>query len=90
MRQASRKLCTEFGSIATTCKTPRTGAEVKRWGIPRTITRAIRLGEAVRVVRRRAAFIQARPRAALGADRSCCLERLHRIRLQHHTPIQGF
>jgi uncharacterized protein len=47
MERASRKLCTEFGSIAATCKAPRTGAEVKRWGISGTTSQAIRLGEAV-------------------------------------------
>ena len=52
MERASRKLCTEFGSIAATCKAPRTGAEVKRWGIQGTTSQAIRLGEAVRNARR--------------------------------------
>jgi hypothetical protein len=47
MERASRKLCTEFGSLAATCKAPRTGAEVKRWGISGTTSQAIRLGEAV-------------------------------------------
>lgn len=53
MERASRKLCTEFGSIAATCKAPRTGADVKRWGIQGTTTQAIRLGEAVHNARRR-------------------------------------
>jgi uncharacterized protein len=52
MERASRKLCTEFGSIAATCKAPRTGAEVKRWGIKGTTSQAIRLGQAVRNARR--------------------------------------
>jgi DUF917 family protein len=47
MERASRKVCTEFGSIAATCKAPRTGAEVKKWGIPRTTSKAIKLGRAV-------------------------------------------
>lgn len=47
MERTSRKVCTEFGSIAATCKAPRTGAEVKRWGIPYTTTKAIRLGQIV-------------------------------------------
>jgi DUF917 family protein len=47
MERTSRKVCVEFGSIASTCKAPRTGAEVKRWGIPHTTTKAIRLGHAV-------------------------------------------
>ncbi len=33
MERASRKICVEMGSIASTCKAPRTGAEVKEWGI---------------------------------------------------------
>src|ERR1019366_1544528 len=45
--------CTEFGSIAATCKAPRTGAEVKKWGIPRTTTKAINLGHAVNEANRR-------------------------------------
>jgi hypothetical protein len=53
MERASRKLCTEFGSIAATCKAPRTGAEVKRWGIRNTTTQAIRLGQAVHAARHR-------------------------------------
>jgi DUF917 family protein len=47
MERTSRKICTEFGSTAATCKAPRTGAEVKRWGIHGTTSKAIRLGEAV-------------------------------------------
>ncbi|MBV8848535.1 MAG: DUF917 domain-containing protein [Methylobacteriaceae bacterium] len=47
MERASRKVCVEYGSIAATCKAPRTGAEVKRWGIPGTTSKAIRLGRAV-------------------------------------------
>ena len=52
MERVSRKICTEYGSIASTCKAPRTGAEVKRWGIPHTTTKAIRIGEAVREAQR--------------------------------------
>lgn len=52
MERASRKLCTEFGSIAATCKAPRTGAEVKQWGIQGTTSQAIRLGQAVQAARR--------------------------------------
>ncbi len=53
MERTSRKVCTEFGSIAATCKAPRTGAEVKRWGIPYTTTKAINLGKAVMDANRR-------------------------------------
>ena len=48
MERLSRKMCVEVGSIAATCKAPRTGAEVKRWGIRHTTTKAIALGEAIR------------------------------------------
>ena len=48
MERLSRKMCVEVGSIAATCKAPRTGAEVKRWGILRTTTQAIALGQAIR------------------------------------------
>jgi len=53
MERVSRKVCTEFGSIASTCKAPRTGAEVRRWGIPRTTSKAIALGHAVAEANRR-------------------------------------
>jgi DUF917 family protein len=53
MERTSRKICTEFGSIANTCKAPRTGAEVKAWGIHGSTSKAIRLGRAVREARRR-------------------------------------
>ena len=53
MERVSRKVCTEFGSIAATCKAPRTGAEVKKWGIPETTSKAIRLGRAVAEANRR-------------------------------------
>ncbi len=52
MERVSRKVCTEFGSIAATCKAPRTGAEVKRWAIWRTTSKAIALGQAVLKARR--------------------------------------
>ncbi len=53
MERTSRKICAEFGSIANTCKAPRTGAEVKAWGIHGSTSKAIRLGRAVREARRR-------------------------------------
>jgi DUF917 family protein len=53
MERTSRKVCTEFGSVASTCKAPRRGHEVKRWGIPGTTSKAIRLGEAVMAANRR-------------------------------------
>ena len=52
MERLSRKACVEVGSIASTCKAPRTGREVKDWGILYTQTQAIRLGQAVQAARR--------------------------------------
>jgi uncharacterized protein len=53
MERASRKICVEMGSIAATCKAPRTGAEVKEWGIPFTVSKAIGIGRRVREANRR-------------------------------------
>lgn len=52
MERASRKICTEMGSIASTCKAPRTGAEIKEWGIHFTTSRAIAIGRRVREAQR--------------------------------------
>ena len=40
-------------SVAATCQPPRTGAEVKKWGIHGTTTKAIAIGHAVREAQRR-------------------------------------
>jgi DUF917 family protein len=53
MERISRKVCTEVGSIAATCKAPRTGLEVKEWGILHTVTQATSLGRAVLEARER-------------------------------------
>src|SRR4029078_11680373 len=53
MERASRKVCVEMGSIASTCKAPRTGAEIKQWGIHFTVTKAIGIGSRVREATRR-------------------------------------
>src|SRR6266567_5101030 len=53
MERTSRKICTEFGSVAATCKAPRRGAEVKRWAVHGTTTKAIGLGRAVMEANRR-------------------------------------
>jgi len=53
MERVSRKICVEFGSIASTCKAPRTGREVKDWGIHFTVSKAIGLGRRVRDAQRR-------------------------------------
>ncbi len=44
MERISRKIGTEVGSTAATCKAPRTGREVKEWGdFTTTITKATEL-----------------------------------------------
>src|SRR5690349_3401159 len=52
MERASRKICVEMGSIASTCKAPRTGAEIKEWGIHLTVSKAIGIGRRVREAQR--------------------------------------
>ncbi|WP_340149951.1 DUF917 domain-containing protein [uncultured Sneathiella sp.] len=47
MERISRKICTEMGSTASTCKAPRSGEEVKKYGVLHTTTKAISLGRAV-------------------------------------------
>lgn len=53
MERVSRRICVEYGSIASTCKAPRTGAEVKQWGIHGTTSKAIAIGSAVRAAQRK-------------------------------------
>src|ERR1700761_5408681 len=52
MERISRKISVEMGSVASTCKAPRTGAEVKAWGIHFTTSKAIAIGARVRAARR--------------------------------------
>src|SRR5919201_4256406 len=52
MERISRKVCVEVGSIASTCKAPRTGKEVKECAILHSTTKAIRLGATVQAARR--------------------------------------
>ncbi len=47
MERVSRAICTEVGSVASTCKAPRTGREVKDWAVHGTVSKAIGLGRAV-------------------------------------------
>jgi DUF917 family protein len=51
VERIGRKICTEMGSIATTCRPPRRGREIKAYGVHHTVSRAIRLGAAVRRAR---------------------------------------
>ncbi|HJQ55577.1 MAG TPA: DUF917 domain-containing protein [Vineibacter sp.] len=52
MERVARKVCVEYGSTASTCH-PHCGADVKRWGIHGTTTKAIAIGQAVRQAQRR-------------------------------------
>ena len=52
MERISRKICVEVGSIAATCKAPRTGKEVKDFGILNTVTKAVGIGRAVMAARK--------------------------------------
>src|SRR5438477_3114403 len=52
MERISRKACVEVGSIASTCKAPRTGQEVKDCAILGSTTKAIGIGRAVQAARR--------------------------------------
>jgi DUF917 family protein len=51
--RVARKICVEYGSVAATCQPPRTGAEVKQWGIHGTTTKAMAIGHAVREAQRK-------------------------------------
>ena len=53
MERIARKVVTELGSIAATCKAPRTGLEVKQHGILYSTSKAIRIGRTVHEARRR-------------------------------------
>jgi DUF917 family protein len=52
MERLSRTACVAVGSIASTCKAPRTGKEVKECGILHSTTKALRIGQTVREARR--------------------------------------
>ena len=49
--RVARKICVEYGSTASICRA-HTGADIKRWGIHGTITKAIAIGRAVRGAQR--------------------------------------
>lgn len=70
MERIARKAITEMGSIAATCKAPRTGREVKQHGILYSTSKAIRIGRTVHEARRRhddpvAALVEAEAGALL-------------------------
>lgn len=50
--RVGRVVVVELGSIAGTCKAPRTGAEIKKHAILGSVSRALKLGGAVRQARR--------------------------------------
>ena len=53
LERLSRKVTTEVGSLAFTCKPPRTGKDVKHCAILHTVSKAIRIGQTVHAARRR-------------------------------------
>ena len=52
MERLSRTACVAVGSIAATCKAPRTGKEVKECGILYSTSKAIRIGQTIQAARR--------------------------------------
>jgi uncharacterized protein len=52
VERISRRVCMEMGARAFTCKAPRTGREVKDWGVLGTVSQAIRIGRTVQAARR--------------------------------------
>jgi DUF917 family protein len=52
MERMTRRACTVFGSVAATCKAPRTGREVKTATCLHTVTKALGIGATVREARR--------------------------------------
>ncbi len=52
VERISRRVCMEMGSRAFTCKAPRTGREVKEWGVLGTVSQAIRIGRTVAAAQR--------------------------------------
>ncbi len=52
VERVGRKIVVEYGSTSSTCQPPRSGAEVKKWGIHGTTTKAITIGHAVREAQR--------------------------------------
>jgi DUF917 family protein len=52
MERLSRTACVAVGSVASTCKAPRTGKEVKECGILYSTTKAIRIGRTIQAARR--------------------------------------
>ncbi|HXV23071.1 MAG TPA: DUF917 domain-containing protein [Alphaproteobacteria bacterium] len=53
VERIGRKICTEMGSVAATCRPPRRGRDIKAHGVLHSVSRAIRLGAAVRSARAR-------------------------------------
>ena len=52
MERMTRKVCTVFGSVAATCKAPRTGREVKTSSCLYTASKAMRIGRTVQMARK--------------------------------------
>lgn len=52
VERINRRMCTEMGALTATCRPPRTGRQVKKHAVHGSVSRAIRLGAAVRKARR--------------------------------------
>ncbi|MFZ5781177.1 MAG: DUF917 domain-containing protein [Pseudomonadota bacterium] len=70
MERLSRKACAEMGAVASACKAPRTGREIREHGILYSLSKAIRIGRVVHEARRRredavAALVEAESGALL-------------------------
>lgn len=53
MERLSRKACAEMGSVASACRAPRTGREVKDHGVLYSTSKTIRIGRVIGEARRR-------------------------------------
>lgn len=53
LERIGRTICSEMGAVAATCKAPRTGKEVKEYGLKYTVSKAIKLGNTVINARRK-------------------------------------
>ena len=61
MERLSRTACVAVGSIAGTCKAPRTGKEIKECAILYSTSKAIRIGQTVQAARRAPSGSRSRP-----------------------------
>ncbi|MCA0304870.1 MAG: DUF917 domain-containing protein [Proteobacteria bacterium] len=53
MERLSRQVTVELGGVASACRAPRLGGDIRRHGVPGSVSRALAIGRAVEVARRR-------------------------------------